>query len=197
MEVPEGSGDRMRWAAYENTAMWCLTFTRGVTLEGVITAYGCDPRGARSVDVHAMIEWMGECDSGAPLFPLRFGRIEEWSFCYEKSTNLGSINPDILARLSATTETLLVEEGGSGISHFGYWQNGRAVESFEPAFPSRRPVLPRPWWDAIQERRLATGKPYPGMLPVLEVVAEHVGAVLDDETLAGELLTVMVNDPYT
>ncbi|MFD6281800.1 DUF6461 domain-containing protein [Streptomyces sp. NPDC060209] len=190
-------GGRMLWATYENAVMWCVTLTRGVAPEEVITAYGCDPGDSRFVDMDQAIEWMGDCDPEALLVPLRFGRIGEWSFCYEKSTNVGSINLDVLARLSAKSEAFLLEVGGSGVNHFGYWRNGRAVESFEPTLLSRRPAPPHPWWDAVQERRRAAGKPYPGMLPVLEVVTEHVGAVLDDVTLAGELRTVMVKDPYT
>lgn len=103
---------------------------------------------------------------------------------------------DVLAHLSATTETFGVMLGGGGVNRFSYWRNGRVVESFEPGLPRTKPAQPHPWWDAVQERGPAGGERYFGMLPVLDLVADHVGAILDDETLAGEMPTVMMKDPY-
>ncbi|MEU0957682.1 DUF6461 domain-containing protein [Streptomyces niveus] len=194
--MTEGIGNHMHWAAQRNAVMWCVTFTDGITPEEVLTAYGFSPDDARTVDWSETLEWMADRDRpDATVFPLRFGRTGEWSFCFEKSTILGS-SDDVLARLSATTETISVMLGGGGVNRFGCWRDGREVESFEPGHPRRKPAPPHPWWDAVHERIRATGERYPGMLPVLEVVAERVGAILDDETLDGQLHTVMMKDPY-
>ncbi|MGY0061344.1 hypothetical protein ACWY4P_33210 [Streptomyces sp. LZ34] len=65
---------------------------------------------------------------------------------------------------------------------------------FEPGEPLTRPPQPHPWWDAVQARLEATETDCPGLTPVIEAVVAHIGIALDDSTVEGPLLSVLMED---
>ncbi|MFE7410480.1 DUF6461 domain-containing protein [Streptomyces laurentii] len=174
-----------------NDVMWCVTFTYGIGPEDVLARYGADPRDARL---------LAERDAG-PLYGshhpdgsvLRAGALGGWSFCFEDCGIMGVL-PGPLTALSWRTETLALHRSAKGMSRFAHWRDGFPSEGFEPGFPGTRGEPPHPWWDAVQARRDATGEEFPGLVPVLEAIADHTGAVLDADTLAGPLLTLRLAD---
>ncbi|MFI6012661.1 DUF6461 domain-containing protein [Streptomyces sp. NPDC051243] len=129
---------------------WCVTFTRGITPDEVLTRYGAAPR-------HARVMPMREADrlgadsyrAGTTKSVLRVGAVGDWSFYYERWGVLGTM-PGPLSALSHDTEMFTVTVGGDRMNT-EHWHEGRCTEVFEPSRPDTRRLSPHPWWDAVQE----------------------------------------------
>lgn len=171
---------------------WCVTFTRGITPDEVLARCGAAPRDARVMPKREA-ERLG-ADShrnGTTKSVLRVGALGDGAFCHETWGVLGAM-PGILSVLSRGTETFTVTMGGDSMNTFEHWLGGRCTEVFEPSRPDTRPVPPHPWWDAVQERREATGRSEPGLVSAVRVIGDHMGTHLDDATVDGPLLTVLL-----
>ncbi|MFM9371886.1 DUF6461 domain-containing protein [Streptomyces sp. Da 82-17] len=177
------------WAQDSRVAMWCLTFTRGVTPQEVLARYGADPEAGRLLDRRqaAALGHTSPYDTSV----LRAGPCGDWSFCFEEDGTMGSMSGS-LAALSKGTETVSLLRGADGMNVFAHWRDGSRAERFEPAHT--RPEPPHPWWDAVQEQLDASREPSLSLIPVLEAVAHHVQGELDTDTLNGPLLTVLLDE---
>jgi hypothetical protein len=87
-----------------------------------------------------------------------------------------------------------VNTNDNALRTFGYWLGGRCTEHFEIAEPATRPPAPHPWWDAVQQRVEAQGQRESVMLSAVRVVFDYIGATLDDATLDGPLLTLLIEE---
>ncbi|MFE4385219.1 DUF6461 domain-containing protein [Streptomyces sp. NPDC056844] len=171
--------------------MWCVTITHGITPLEVLARYGADASAARLLTRQQAAQLTdGDLPEGSVL---QAGQLGDWSFCLEDYAVMGQM-PGPLSALSRGTETFSVLRGGDGMNGFAYWRDGQCAERFQPGAPSTKPHPPHPWWDAVQERLNASGEEYPGLVPVLEATAHHIGAVLDTDTLDGPLLTLRLDD---
>ncbi|MEU3752370.1 DUF6461 domain-containing protein [Streptomyces olivoreticuli] len=166
----------LRWA----TAWMCVTFTRGLSPEEVLTRYGADPARARLLDGEAAVGLV-QGEPGISL--LRTGRRGEWTFCVEEDGCIGSWD-ETLAELSRGTETYSVGTT-EGFDVFQYWRDGECVENFEPRMEYTRPEQAASWWDRAEAALAAHEGEDAGMAPVVALVLDHLGITLDDATLAG------------
>lgn len=176
------------WATDPSRVMWCVTFTRDITPYDVLARYGADSGTARFLTRQQAAQLSGP--EGSVLCA---GALGDWSFCFEEYGVMGAMAGPLSA-LSQGTETFSVLRGGDGMNGFAHWRDGQRTERFEPGYTHTRPPPPHPWWDAVQEQLDAAGTEYPGLVPVLEAVAHHTGAVLDSDTLSGPLLTLLLDD---
>ncbi|MEV5935054.1 DUF6461 domain-containing protein [Streptomyces sp. NPDC052079] len=191
MHVQDSTTRPWAWAEDPRAVMWCVTFTRGITPEDVLARYGADARAAQFLTR----QQAGRLNDSslAEGSVLRVGALGAWSFCFEDYGVMGAM-PGPLSALSQGRETFSVLRGGDGTNGFAHWRDGQCTERFEPGFTHTKPKPPHPWWDAVQERLDATGEEYPGLVPLLEAVVHHTGAVLDTGTLSGPLLTLRLED---
>ncbi|RSO43158.1 hypothetical protein DMH15_10695 [Streptomyces sp. WAC 06725] len=183
--------DPWGWAQDPNAVMWCLTFTHGITPHDVLSRYGADHRAAQLLN-RQQAAALNE-DSPPDGSVLRSGSLGEWSFCFEDYGVVGAM-PGPLSALSRGTETFSVLLGGDGMNGFAHWRDSECTEQFEPGFSHTKPNPPHPWWDIVQGRLDASGEEYPGLVPVLEAITHHTGAVLDTRILHGPLLTLWLDD---
>ncbi|WP_412180868.1 DUF6461 domain-containing protein [Streptomyces californicus] len=179
------------WAKDPHAAMWCVTFTRGITPEDVLARYGADTPTAQVLTRQQAAQLNDSSLLEGSV--LRAGALGSWSFCFEDYGVMG-IMPGPLSALSHRTETFSVLLGGDGMNGFAHWRDGQCTERFEPGFTHTKPNPPHPWWDAVQERLDASSEEYPGLVPVLGAVAHYTGAELDADTLNGPLLTLRLED---
>lgn len=163
-----------------------LTFTRGLTADGLLERYGADPSAARPLpftDIHALLQ--------PDHAILRVGLLGEWAFGIEDLGGQGAAEAT-LAQLSIATETISVYSGGNALQVLEYWVNGQPREQFEPGMASTlRAAGPHPVWDAA-ERHRATRPGARDILAVMRAVEDHIGARLAEETDNGPLLSVLL-----
>lgn len=177
--------DSLRWAV----AWVCVTFTRGLSPEEVLTRYGADPARARLLDWDAASD-LAPGDEGVSL--LRAGRLGEWTFCVEEDGGIGSLDGP-LAALSRRTETYSIATT-DGMDVFQYWRDGECVENFEPGMDHTRPEQATSWWDRVEAALAAHDGEDAGMAPVVALVLDHLGITLDDATLAGPWLSLTLSE---
>ncbi|TRO55343.1 MULTISPECIES: DUF6461 domain-containing protein [unclassified Streptomyces] len=159
----------------------CVTFTRDLTAEEVLTRYGADPSRSRLLDAEQASELpTGNFANGAVSL-LRSGRLGDWAFCIEEDGVIGSW-PEPLAALSRDTETysVLMTEG---LDVFQYWRDGECVENFEPNMPDTDHT--GAWRDRVDAALAAHEGENAGMAPVVALVLDHLGITLDDTAVAG------------
>ncbi|MEU6229097.1 DUF6461 domain-containing protein [Streptomyces sp. NPDC047042] len=173
--------DSLRWAV----AWVCVTFTRGLSPEEVLTRYGADPDQARLLDWETASDLVSG-DEGVSL--LRAGRLGEWTFCVEEDGDIGSLNGP-LAELSRGTETYSMATT-DGMDVFQHWRDGECVENFEPGMDYTRPEQATPWWDRVEAALAAHDGEGAGMAPVVALILDHLGITLDDSTLARPWLSL-------
>ncbi|MER7794545.1 DUF6461 domain-containing protein [Streptomyces sp. NPDC097640] len=182
------------WGWVRGGLMWCVTFTRGIAPEEVLTRFGADIRDARLLDGQQAAALMfGTYDQEPRGSVIRVGALGEWSFSTEEYGLMGRM-PGPLSALSEGRETFSILKGGDGMNIFEHWRDGRRTEWFEPGYSYTRPVAPHPWWDAAQAGIEAAGSEYTRLEIVMRVVADHTGVVLDDDTLNGPLLGLLLED---
>ncbi|MFF1519856.1 DUF6461 domain-containing protein [Streptomyces sp. NPDC058305] len=163
------------------TAWMCVTFTRDLTAEKVLTRYGADPSRSRLLDADQASELpTGHFADGAVSL-LRSGRLGGWTFCIEEDGVIGSW-AEPLAALSRGTETYSVLTT-EGLNVFQYWRNGECVENFEPGMPGTEHT--GSWRDRVETALAAHEGEDVGMAPVVALVLDHLGITLDDTALAG------------
>ncbi|MFF3087630.1 DUF6461 domain-containing protein [Streptomyces nojiriensis] len=180
------------WADHE--IMWCLTVTQGITPTELLARYGAQPEQAQSLR-RQQAEELGQriSDETTSGTVLRVGTSNGWSFCLEEWGWIGSTRA-VLTRLSHNTECFSLQQDARGRSIFQVWRDGHQAERFEPGMISTRPVPPHPWWDVLEQCRIAAGQNFPGWGPVLRSVSQHTGVTLDNETVRSQLLTVLLED---
>jgi Family of unknown function (DUF6461) len=163
-----------------------LTFTRGLTPDGLLERYGADPSAARPLSFIEFYEVLPvDRDHGR----LRVGLAGEWAFGIEDLGVQGTA-PATLAQLSHGTETISVHSGANAFEHFQYWADGQPREEFEPGMASTlRAAGPHPFWDAAERHRAARPGTWP-ILAVMQAVEDHTGARLETETDDGPLPSV-------
>ncbi|MET7365641.1 hypothetical protein ABZS61_07375 [Streptomyces sp. NPDC005566] len=104
--------------------------------------------------------------------------------------------PGVLSALSRDTETFTVATNGVGLDTFGYWREGRCVESFEVDDPGTAQSSVSRWRDTLRSRREAAEGSNPTLLVAVRMICDHMGSVLEDATLDGPLPTVLVADEH-
>ncbi|MTK05190.1 DUF6461 domain-containing protein [Micromonospora sp. CP22] len=184
--MSETTAGQWAWAEDPCLVMWCVTFTRAITAPDVLARYGADPRVARLLDRDEANSLYAETAQEGSM--LRAGSLGMWSFCFEEH-GITSAMSGTCATLSEGTETLSVLRGADGMNGFAHWRDGRRVERFEPGMTVTKPQPPHPWWDAVEVHLATRPSPHSRLVPVLEVVAAHIGAALDSRTVDGPLLT--------
>ncbi|WP_328507825.1 DUF6461 domain-containing protein [Streptomyces sp. NBC_00391] len=184
--------DSWRWVGGE---AWCVTFTHGISPEEVLERYGADPAHAELFDLEEARDFLHDGTAlDVSRSALRVGSLGDWSFCYEEGSGVDGAMPEVLSVLSRGTETFSVVLGRTGMNIFEHWSDRQCTELFEPGEPVSRTLSTRRWWDAVQARLEAAGADHPGLGPVIEVIVAYMGVALDDSTVEGPLLTVLMED---
>lgn len=114
----------------------CLTFTRCVSPERMIEAFGMDLAGAEVLSEAAAQERFPPGDPPR----IRVGRSGDWAFAIEELTLVGSLE-HVARDLSAGTESVTVDWTAKPTSTVKYFADGVLMTTFEASTPSYRTGL--------------------------------------------------------
>jgi hypothetical protein len=189
------------WGRVESYDLgFCLAFARGVSEEGMLAAYGCEPGAARVLTHEQMLadeayeDWVDD-EFCYPF--VRVGRVGEWSFGFEESgMSVEGSRDEVIQHFPPGTETVSYFRVNA-FSWFRHTVDGATVTDFEPLRPYDRsgsdsdrlvPLMRRVGLNPDGRIGIDLERINP-TLAALGLMTEAWGLYIDRDTINGPLLT--------